>query len=212
MHQPHRVVPADHAIALLHELLRADPHHEEGHFLYAQLLYETEQYEASLKASQLTITIIQDKKDILRLIAGNYSKLKQHQLCIATYTDLLRLHPTDSHAWNNRGYQRNLAGEYAGAIADFDKAIALTPAAAYPHNNRGFAWLQLGNLQAALADIEYSITLDPQNSYSYKNKALYCIATGDMAQAKENLQKAAALGFKEMYGDEVDELLKKLSP
>jgi Tfp pilus assembly protein PilF len=69
----------------------------------------------------------------------------------------------------------------------------------------------MGNLTEAKIDIEKSLELDGKNSYAYKNLALYYIEMKNTTKALTSLNKAKDLGFKELYGNEVDELLHQIN-
>ena len=111
---------------------------------------------------------------------------------------------------NNLGYQKMEEGKFKEAIENFNKAIQIKTNFANPYNNRGFAYLKLGELEKAIEDIEYALKLDPKNSYGYKNRALYFIQINKKEEALVNLKVAQALGFEEQYGEEVNDLIKKI--
>jgi tetratricopeptide (TPR) repeat protein len=67
----------------------------------------------------------------------------------------------------------------------------------------------LNDLKGALDDVNHSLQLYPQNSYAYKNRALIFIAMKQYSKACADLQIAIQLGFTQMYGDEVKNLLEQ---
>ncbi|MDD9797976.1 MAG: tetratricopeptide repeat protein, partial [Alphaproteobacteria bacterium] len=59
------------------------------------------------------------------------------------------------------GYEKGRAGDYKGAIEDFNKAIELKPDYTIAYDNRGYANSRLENYLQALADYDKAIKLDP---------------------------------------------------
>lgn len=109
----------------------------------------------------------------------------------------------------NLGYFYSSVNKFDEAITYYNKALALNPREAYALNNRGFAYYSLGNYEHALRDIQESIALLPDNSYAYKNLGLVYLKTGLPTEACTQFNRAIRLGFTEMYGNEVLELLQK---
>ena len=108
----------------------------------------------------------------------------------------------------NIAFIRSSAGNYKDAMPYFDMVIKKKPEAYY-FNNRGYAKMKLGDLKGALDDVDRSLKMDPTNSYAYRNRALVYIGMKKMKKVCADLNKAKELGFKQQYGNEVDELLEK---
>jgi len=76
-------------------------------------------------------------------------------------------------------------------------------------NNRGFVKYKMHDFDGALKDINKSLQAYPENSFAYKNRGLVYIAENKMREACIDLHKAVDLGFSEVYGDEVQNLINK---
>jgi tetratricopeptide (TPR) repeat protein len=200
----------DESVAILESLLQKNNKDKESWLQYANITYFNNEHEKSLAAAEEIERRWGADVETSSIIAGCHSHLGNIEKAIDAYSTIIKLDAGQSMAWNNRGYHRTKLSRFNEAIEDLNKAIALRPDFAYAYNNRGFAYLRLGNLSQAIEDIDLSLQLDPENSYAYKNKACYFLETGDKALAKENLLKAASLGYKEKYDNEVDDLLQKM--
>jgi tetratricopeptide (TPR) repeat protein len=88
-----------------------------------------------------------------------------------------------------------------------DLIIRNNPSHAYAYNNRGFAKMNLGGHQSAREDINRSIMLDPENSYAFKNLGILFLKTNKVDSACLQFSKASNMGYKKLYGGEVDSLL-----
>ncbi|MFT5822528.1 MAG: tetratricopeptide (TPR) repeat protein [Crocinitomix sp.] len=109
----------------------------------------------------------------------------------------------------NIGFMYQTQKEYEKSIPYFDKALELNPTEAFSFNNRAYSKLMMGNLVGALKDVNRSLELYPGNAYAYRNRALIYIEKNKMKKACEDLQLAITWGFTDMYGNEVDKLIRK---
>ena len=83
----------------------------------------------------------------------------------------------DSTKLNDSGLAKYENGDYAGALADYNKAIELIQKGdAYAkdneviYTNRGDAKLALGDYQGAVADYTKAIELNPKHAMAYNNR------------------------------------------
>jgi tetratricopeptide (TPR) repeat protein len=89
---------------------------------------------------------------------------------MADYNEAIRLDPTYSSAYDNRGNVKRQKGELNGAMADIDQAIRLNPKNAFAYNNRGIVKEAKGDLAGAIADYSQAISLDPKYAVAYRNR------------------------------------------
>ena len=66
-----------------------------------------------------------------------------------------------------------------------------------------------GNIKSAVKDFKTAAGITPRDSYLYYYYALLYISQNKTKKTCESLQKAKSLGFKRMYGDEVDKLIEQ---
>jgi len=55
------------------------------------------------------------------------ARLNKDEEAIACYSEAIKLHPTDSSYWTNKGLVLLLQREYAKAVACFDESLRLNP-------------------------------------------------------------------------------------
>jgi hypothetical protein len=68
--------------------------------------------------------------DNLFLLAGNYKLYNENWTdALADFNRALEINPQNAAMYPRRGVARQLAGDYPGAVADYDKCIALKPEA-----------------------------------------------------------------------------------
>jgi tetratricopeptide (TPR) repeat protein len=87
------------------------------------------------------------------------------------------------------------AGDFPGALADFDRAIALNPKYAVAYNSRGsLKKNKLNDFPGALADFDRAIALNPQYALAYNNRgALRYSKLNDPQGALADYNRAIAI-------------------
>jgi tetratricopeptide (TPR) repeat protein len=71
----------------------------------------------------------------------------------------------------NQGVDKLEAGDYEGAVTDFQQALQLNPEDADTHYNLGYAHLNLGSYEQAIEAYTAAIRLNPQFAQAYSNRA-----------------------------------------
>ncbi|WP_299493785.1 serine/threonine-protein kinase [Acaryochloris sp. IP29b_bin.137] len=104
-----------------------------------------------------------------------------------------------SEALLRSGYEKYRAGDYEGAIADYDESIDLDDQNADAFNERGLAKYGLQNYQAALSDYNQALTLDDRHTNAYGNRGLAKHALQDYQGAVEDYNQAIRLNRQYAY-------------
>lgn len=135
---------------------------------------------------------------------------------IKWYKKISERDPNNVTYYNNLGWLYDKTGKYKEAEEVLNKGLKLMNPKSNDYSqslhglmysNRGWARFKLGDNKGALKDLEKSIELYPSNSYVYKNRALVYISQNKTREACMDLYKSLALGFTDMYGDEVEKMV-----
>jgi tetratricopeptide (TPR) repeat protein len=78
----------------------------------------------------------------------------------------VRVQPSDSRGYNDRGLGRLSLGQYLDAIQDFDQALTMEPRNADFHFNRGQAYSGLNDYRRAMEDFDQAISISWGKLYS----------------------------------------------
>ncbi|HEY2010490.1 MAG TPA: tetratricopeptide repeat protein [Rhizomicrobium sp.] len=87
------------------------------------------------------------------------------------YVEALKLKPDLVEAHNNRGAIRQMAGDWAGALACYDAALRVRPDYAEALANRGNVLIQLRRYDEALASFERALRLAPGRPNALNGRA-----------------------------------------
>jgi len=162
---------------------------------------------------------------VLELDSGNYSA----QLMIASVTGKLgnnisalkrlneiihRQDSFESSAFEERAFVYMELEKFDSAVSDYNTILERSNLfveypvlKAYTINNLGYAQYKAGDVSEGLENINTAIDLEPTNPYAYKNRAEVLISQKKVADGCLDLQKAKELGFANLYGHEVDNLI-----
>jgi Tfp pilus assembly protein PilF len=89
----------------------------------------------------------------------------------------------------NEGVQRQMHGDFDGAIALYTKSIQLCPTAE-AYTFRGWAYNFLGRVDDAIGECKKAIEVDPGFGNPYNDIGAYLIAKGELDEAVPWLEQA----------------------
>ncbi|MFN8264789.1 MAG: tetratricopeptide repeat protein [Chitinophagaceae bacterium] len=150
-----------------------------------------------------------DNLDVLNNLAVVCDEIGKGEETLTYLLRIIKLKPDYFPAYINIGFRYQHMNDFKNSITYFNKAEELAPNEPLIFSNRSYSKLKTGDYKGAITDIQRSIKLYPENSYAYKIRALIYIEAEEWERACLDLQTALDLGYRKMYGDEVDELLKK---
>jgi tetratricopeptide (TPR) repeat protein len=118
---------------------------------------------------------------------GDYRKAVTH------FTAALKLDPTNSLIYHQRGESYLLLCRYQRAIADFQVAVRLSPEAPAILASRAIAYHQSGEHDRAIADCTAALALDPNHTEAYSTRARAAAEMGRHADAISDLTRVIGL-------------------
>jgi TonB family protein len=101
--------------------------------------------------------------------------------------------PPDFNFYKSRADGNLGKGEFALALADYDKAVSLKPDSAIAFLNRGKTYFGMNDLSKAGADFDKAIELDAKDSKAFFNRGSLREKQGDLDNAAADYQKAVDL-------------------
>ena len=91
------------------------------------------------------------------------------------------------------GNAKHAAGDFYGAIEDYDRALALEPKHPSGYNNRGNSKFDIGDFDGALKDYNRALELEPSHASAYINRGNLKNAKGDLNGALADYNRAIEL-------------------
>ncbi|MEI6054826.1 MAG: tetratricopeptide repeat protein [Lentisphaerota bacterium] len=101
---------------------------------------------------------------------------------------------TTIQTYFNDGRTKADAGDYLGAITDFDAALKLNPTLQNVYYNRGLAKTNLGDKEGAILDFSRAIDLNENDAKSYYHRAIIKATMGNYKEALDDMNEAKKLG------------------
>ena len=135
----------------------------------------------------------EDKADAYFFRAGCHERKKNVSQAIADYSESIRLNPSNSQAWNNRGCLYSSQKQLDEALADFTAAIGVDKEYALAYANRADTNLAKGEYDKVVRDCTEAIRLAPRMPEVYLNRAVAYYTQEKLALALEDANKAVEL-------------------
>ena len=127
---------------------------------------------------------------IYNLVGLAHAELRNYQLAIATFEQLLTRQPNCVPILNNLGKTLISTGRPKQAIALLKKAQKLRPDSGEISNNLGNAWKALGKKSESLKHYQRAIRLNPKIAEAHKNIGVWYREAGDYEAAKKAYRRA----------------------
>jgi len=124
---------------------------------------------------------------------GTFANLGQHERALEDCDIALRLDPTLSEAYYNRGVSYAALGQHERALTEYDAALRLDPTLAKAYSNRGVSYHNLEQFKRASADYDAAIRLDSTLAQAYLNRGNSYVALEQYERALEDYDAALRL-------------------
>jgi serine/threonine protein kinase/Flp pilus assembly protein TadD len=126
-------------------------------------------------------------------VRGNcYDSLLEHAQAIASYSVCIALHPEFPSVWFSRGMANQRAGNFVGAVADFDQTIMLRRAAGSDREIADIYWNRaqsqegLKHYSEAIADLDKALELGTPRTQVYFYRAVVREKAKDLEGARRD--------------------------
>jgi tetratricopeptide (TPR) repeat protein len=93
----------------------------------------------------------------------------------------------------NRGLEKAQAGDFAGAVREFDRVLRINPQFVEVYYKRGRCHFELGDRTGAIADYNQALQLQPERTEIYLSRGLTKLALKDHAGALADAEQSLKL-------------------
>jgi serine/threonine protein kinase/Flp pilus assembly protein TadD len=167
----------------------ASDHQQRG-----KILHRLKKHSEALAAYDAAKKLLPDNREIERLRADTLLALGRKAEAIEAFNHNLDPSHPDPDAYRQRGFERALESDPAGALADYTLALALDPNSPSTLARRG--WSYLGDAtRLALRDFDQAIKLEPKNADLYNGRGYARALLGDYRGAIDDAEQALGLGL-----------------
>ncbi|OKH38800.1 hypothetical protein NIES2119_09440 [[Phormidium ambiguum] IAM M-71] len=90
----------------------------------------------------------------------------------------------------NRGLEKAQAGDFAGAVREFDRVLRINPQCVEAYYKRGRCRFELGDRTGAIADYNQALQLQPEKTEIYLSRGLTKLALKDPAGALADAEQS----------------------
>jgi tetratricopeptide (TPR) repeat protein len=142
-----------------------------------------------------TLEVTQDNALAHNSIGLFLDKEGENEEALKHLNEAIRIVPTYTGAYVNRGNYYDKIGRYQQAINDFNEATRLKPHFAIPYYNRGNTYRKLGQYQLAIRDYTEAVNQKSDYAEAYRNRAGVYLAQGSVALGCLDARKACKLGL-----------------
>lgn len=172
--------------------------------LYFRALSEVDQNMPKMALSDLDQAVSADENLwVARWARARVSSgLRNYDVQIADYSDVIQRFPDVASAWRQRGAAHDSRGDTKEAIADFNKAIELSPPQKSDpglYLDRGIAYDNDRQIDKAIADFGEAIRRDDHDQEAYAARGRTYFMNGKLDSALADFDKIGELRPRDTY-------------
>ena len=150
---------------------------------------------AAIKSCDAVIDeIIRNLANAYYFRGGATMAQRDYSGAIESYTQAIRLDPTQAEYLGGRGAAYEARNELDRAMADYSAAIRIDPKAIYAYSNRGAIYQRKGNYARAAADYGEVTRLQPNNLDAWSARCwVRAVSPGQTQEALTDCNQALAI-------------------
>jgi tetratricopeptide (TPR) repeat protein len=204
----------DRAIGEYTQAIRLDPDYEDAYYYRGIAYTNKKDYDRAIADYNQAIRLDPNDKYNYNERGNAYLNKKDYDRAIADYNQAIRLDPSntayknnlqaaqkakadqiaaqkaEASAANTRGVTYHNQGNYALAIAEYNKAIQLNPNEALYYLNRGHAYSLIKSYDSAIENFNIVLRINPNNADAYNARGVAYSWKNNFNQARADYTKA----------------------
>ena len=123
-------------------------------------------------------------------LAIGYEKLKQYDLAVEQYKDILKTDSVNASVWNRLGNIYYDQSDYTSAISNYQNAVKFDASTAVYFNNLGLAYRQAGDWTNSIDAYKTALQLNPGDNESMNAIGIAYYRMGNYEEARPWYEKA----------------------
>jgi tetratricopeptide (TPR) repeat protein len=191
----------DSAVAYWRKVTDLQPQNDTAYYRQARLLYDAQQYDSSLTASQRALTLSPDKLDYLSLSAITAYHLHLEDKALAQSTRVLSISPQNINALLLCGIVLRNQHHYDDALIQFDNCLKSDPANTEGLLRRAEIYVLLKKYNDALRDYSAARADLSTNADIINNMGICYYQSGSYQQAITFFRKAIFINSRHPQGN-----------
>lgn len=158
------------ALTAYDRVLELDPDYAEAYFNRANVRFELIEHQFSLEQTEKTVLLMVDGSTVSK--DESEQEIPAFEPVLEDYDRVIRLNPSMSYAYYNRGNIKNRMRDFEGAIKDYTIATALNPNFAEAFYNRALTMIYRNETREACYDLSKAGELGITEAYNVIKR--YC--------------------------------------
>ncbi|WP_190275229.1 tetratricopeptide repeat protein [Collimonas fungivorans] len=191
------------AVQLFGQALALDDKNVSLYYKLARVQFESDQFEAALRAYEKIIALGYVKPEILLAKAVTLLSLQRRREALECIEQTLAAWPDYADGWAHKGALLYQLQQHEEALVHFDRALALQPAMADGWYKKSLALDKLERYADALASLDRAIALAPKTAAYWLDRAVILHKLERYAESLSDNETGLALapGNAEAWGD-----------
>jgi tetratricopeptide (TPR) repeat protein len=178
------------------EVMKINSDKDDNILSYANLLFETNRLKEALPYYNQLLEKNPNYVEALLSRGVTYARMGNPQAGLADLSRGLEIDPNSMSGYKNRGTLHFQIGDYRSALTDYLRYYQTRKGAHEIANAIASCYIKLGDFKNGLIYANYAISSAPNAGLYYYNRAVCNKGLGNKVTARQDAQKAQALGQK----------------